>query len=162
MNREAFEAWYKKEIDAEECFMRNENNTHHYLNLNVHFAFKAWQAALASQAQQPTEHIEYRHKNGNVWYHQSVKDELPSWAYDVRPYTSQAQQSQWISLRNDDYSHLKGNELIYAYGIGCGIFEAYLKDYEVVRDDMFNRNTSEVTHIMVRKPVSLPPAPEGE
>lgn len=136
-NREAFEAWAEKELYA----LDKREGSDIYRNVITRNAWLGWNAALAAQQQ----------------------DHIPDVGQMVQ---SQAQQtkSQWINLSKDDYSHLKGDELIYAYGLGCGIFEAYLKGYVVVRDEVFFHNTSEVSHIIVRKPVvlPLPPAPEGD
>lgn len=86
--------------------------------------------------------------------------ELLRLASVVEPSQAQQTDNKWISLRNDDYSYLKGNELIYAYRHGQGIFEARLENYQVVSDVIFNRNVNGVTHIMVRPPLPCPPSAE--
>src|SRR5574343_266922 len=50
--REEFEAWYKKEIDAEADFFKHPATGLYTGKSERHF-FKCWQAALAAQAQQP-------------------------------------------------------------------------------------------------------------
>lgn len=51
-NREAFEAWYKKEIDAEADFFKHPATGLYAGKPERHF-FNCWRAALASQVQQP-------------------------------------------------------------------------------------------------------------
>lgn len=163
-NREAFEAWYKKEIDAGECFMRNKDNPEHYLSLNVHFADKCWQAAIAqanevkqSQTQQPVGQVKhYRNSVDVEWF--SVPDD------DSLLYLqSQAQQSQWISV--EEYEPIDG-ELVYVFHktvreVAIAVCETS-KHYSRFTSYKFGSEPiAYYTHVS-RICAPLPPAPEGE
>ncbi len=54
-NREAFEAWYKSELDKHASFARMPSGyCSDYVDTRTDYSWEAWQAALASHAQQST------------------------------------------------------------------------------------------------------------
>ena len=132
------------------------------------------QAALASQAQQPTvtdemiaaaETVEdlYRRGTPDTW----KKVFLAMWR-EMPSVQSQAHQteSQWISV-DEAKSTLKDGDLIFAYCEFYGVIEAtyafeegYYNPHRIVKKNGDSYRINIFTHIMVRKPVSLPPASE--
>lgn len=173
-NREAFEAWYQNSYI---CYGRAHfhlNSYGEYVDNDIEASWCAWQAALASQAQQPTKTIT------------ELKEGLFGWAENIgglddalavfakRVLQSQAQQeSQWISVQErlpEENCHVLvacegGNVATTFYAIDHSFFDhahgyklsrkvhgKYSKHFELARQYGYK-----ITHWM-----PLPPVPEGE
>lgn len=181
----------REEFEATELFRGlplyvKEASEDGYLNRSLDNEFKifclGYKAALAAQPQQ--NHIADTSKLAqavNVIASQTGEsaESIIEWLTDQGGLTqlmlshfggiaAQAQQeSQWMSIE-EAKATLKDGDLIFAYCEFYGVVEAtyafeegYYNPHRIVKKNGDSYRINTFTHFMVRKPTSLPPAPEG-